>query len=249
MIAIPLVISVLLSAAVFFYKGDSTLNRLKSLYDDDKHIDILAYCDHYESGNYMSQIIRDFIMMIGVFAGVLSISIFLSILLLTRWMSGGMRSSLDQLSEGVKQVQEGNLSYRIHSQKKDELGKACQEFDEMADHLEHMVEERENYEEARKQMLAGISHDLRTPLTSIKAYVEGLIEGIADTEEKKRRYYNALKTRTADLEALIENLSLFSRFDRGEYHYSMEKIPFKQFLLHFLRKMKWNFKEIIWYWI
>lgn len=88
MIAIPLVISVLLSAAVFFYKGDSTLNRLKSLYDDDKHIDILAYCDHYESGNYMSQIIRDFIVMIGVFAGVLNIPIFLSILLLTRWMSG-----------------------------------------------------------------------------------------------------------------------------------------------------------------
>ena len=154
-----------------------------------------------------------------------------------------MRKSLDELSEGVRQIQVGNLSYRIHSRKKDELGKACDEFDEMAEYFEESVRQREQYEESRKQMLAGISHDLRTPLTSIKAYVEGLRDGIANTEEKKQKYYKALQTRTADLEALIDNLSLFSRFDRGEYHYSMEPVVLNEFLDNYFKENEMDFRE------
>ena len=170
-------------------------------------------------------------------------AIAISIFILTRWLSGGMNKSLEQLSEGVRQVQDGNFAYRIHSRKKDELGKACQEFDEMTEYLENSVKEREKYEEAKKQLLAGISHDLRTPLTSIKAYVEGLRDGIANTEEKKKRYYDALKIRTRDLEDLIDNLSLFSRFDRGEYHYSMEKIDFGVFVNSFFKEHEIEFKN------
>ena len=133
------------------------------------------------------------------------------------------------------------MDYRIQSKKKDELGQACQEFDEMIDYLERSVEARVEYEEARKQMIAGISHDLRTPLTSIKAYVEGLSDGIANTEEKKRRYYDAIRIRVGDLEALVENLSLFSRFDREEYHYSMEKIEVKEFLDRFYHENEIEF--------
>ena len=103
----------------------------------------------------------------------------------------------------------------------------------------------EKYEEAKQQLLAGISHDLRTPLTSIKAYVEGLRDGIANTEEKKRRYYDAIKIRTEDLADLIDNLSLFSRFDRGEYHYSMERIDFGEFVDSFLRSMALNLKTMV----
>ena len=222
--------------------GESSAVK-RTYFDGEDSISVLAYCEYYENSSHLSQIIRDFFFLIGLFAVALIVTIACSIFLLTRWLSGGMRRSLDQLSEGVKQIREGNLSYRIHSRKKDELGKACQEFDEMADYLENSVKEREKYEEARKQMLAGISHDLRTPLTSIKAYVEGLLDGIANTEEKKRRYYEALKTRTADLEGLIDNLSLFSRFDRGEYHYVMESIPFGEFLTGFFRENTVDFQE------
>ena len=113
----------------------------------------------------------------------------------------------------------------------------------MAEYFEESVRQREQYEESRKQMLAGISHDLRTPLTSIKAYVEGLRDGIANTEEKKQKYYKALQTRTADLEALIDNLSLFSRFDRGEYHYSMEPVVLNEFLDNYFKENEMDFRE------
>lgn len=92
-------------------------------------------------------------------------------------------------------------------------------------------------------MLAGISHDLRTPLTSVKAYVEGLRDGIANTEEKRQRYYNALRIRAADLETLIDNLSVFSGFDRGEYHFLMERIEFGEFLSQYFKEYSVEFQE------
>lgn len=210
---------------------------------EDGMVSILAYCKDYVSTSTDSQIIREFLNILGIFAAILVITIAISIFVLTWWLSRGMKKSLEQLSEGVRQVQDGNFTYRIHSKKKDELGKACQEFDEMAEYLENSVREREKYEEAKKQLLAGISHDLRTPLTSIKAYVEGLRDGIANTEEKKQRYYDALKIRTRDLEDLIDNLSLFSRFDRGEYHYSMEEIDFAAFVRSFFQEHEIEFKN------
>lgn len=216
---------------------------VKRTYSDGiRQIEVLAYCDEYVQGsNQTSQVIREFLSVVWIFLIVLLTTIVCSIFLLSSWLSRGMKKSLDQLSEGVRQVQEGNLDYRIQSKKKDELGQACQEFDEMIDYLERSVEARVEYEEARKQMIAGISHDLRTPLTSIKAYVEGLSDGIANTEEKKRRYYDAIRIRVGDLEALVENLSLFSRFDREEYHYSMEKIEVKEFLDRFYHENEIEF--------
>lgn len=227
-----------------FAVADGENSVVKRTYSDSgKTLDVMAYCDHYDSGSHLSQIIRDFFALIIFFMIVLIVTIIIGIIVLTRWLSGGMKSSLGQLSEAVRQVQDGNLSYRINSQKKDELGKACQEFDEMTECLENSVKQREKYEEARKQMLAGISHDLRTPLTSVKAYVEGLRDGIANTEEKRQRYYNALKIRTADMEDLIDNLSLFSRFDRGEYHFFMERIELAGFLSQFFKGYTVEFQE------
>ena len=220
-----------------FAVTDGEKSVVKRTYSDgDKTLDVMAYCAQYDSGSHISRIIRDFFVLVLLFMIVFTVTIIISIFVLTKWLSGGMRSSLMQLSEAVRQVQDGNLSYRIHSRKKDELGKACQEFDEMTEYLENSVNEREKYEESRKRMLAGISHDLRTPLTSLKAYVEGLKDGIANTEEKRQRYYNALKIRTADLEALIDNLSLFSEFDREEYPFSMERMEFGEFLSHFFQE-------------
>ena len=227
-----------------FAVTDGSSSAVKRSYAaENTTLSILAFCEDYVSNSSDSQVIRDFISILGIFVGALAVAIAISIFILTRWLSGGMNKSLEQLSEGVRQVQDGNFAYRIHSRKKDELGKACQEFDEMIEYLDNSVKEKEKYEEAKQQLLAGISHDLRTPLTSIKAYVEGLRDGIANTEEKKRRYYDAIKIRTEDLADLIDNLSLFSRFDRGEYHYSMERIDFGEFVDSFFKEHGIEFKN------
>jgi signal transduction histidine kinase len=79
-------------------------------------------------------------------------------------------------------------------------------------------------EQSRRELIAGISHDLRTPLTSVKAYVEGLEKGVASTPEAHKRYIDTIRNKTDDLEHIIEMLFLFSKLDTGEFPYHMERV-------------------------
>ncbi|GHV94896.1 hypothetical protein AGMMS50293_12160 [Spirochaetia bacterium] len=90
--------------------------------------------------------------------------------------------------------------------------------------VRHINEEHEKYENNRRELLAGISHDLRTPLTSIKAYLEGIETGVASTPEKQHKYFSTIKSKTNDLEHIINQLFLFSKLDIGEYPVNMQKI-------------------------
>ena len=112
------------------------------------------------------------------------------------------------LKKGTKEIADGNLDFQLEYANKDEFGEVCREFDAMRGHLKESVETQLSYEKYRRELIVGISHDLRTPLTSIKGYVEGLKDGIANTEEKRERYYNAIHTRAMDMEALSEMILL-----------------------------------------
>lgn len=89
------------------------------------------------------------------------------------------------LAEGVRQIRDGNLGHRIAHAQRDEFQPVCEAFNEMADRLRASVEQSQREEEGRKELLASISHDVRSPLTSIRAYIEGLLDGIADAPEKR----------------------------------------------------------------
>ena len=88
------------------------------------------------------------------------------------------------LAEGVRQIRDGNLDHRIAHAQRDEFQPVCEAFNGMADRLRASVEQSRR-EEGRKELLASISHDVRSPLTSIRAYVEGLLDGVADAPEKR----------------------------------------------------------------
>ncbi|MDR1621511.1 MAG: HAMP domain-containing histidine kinase, partial [Synergistaceae bacterium] len=150
--------------------------------------------------------------------------IFLTNRFLTRFVFGKIVHALHTLTYGVHQVRDGNLGFRIDYREKDEFSGVCGDFNEMADRLLDSVNARQKDERSRKELIAGISHDLRTPLTSIKAYVEGLEKGVASTPEAHKRYIDTIKNKTNDLEHIIEMLFLFSKLDTGEFPYHMERV-------------------------
>lgn len=80
---------------------------------------------------------------------------------------------LNILKDGTRRIADGDLEWELDYHNKDEFGEVCGEFDRMRGHLKESVETRIQYEQYRRELIAGISHDLRTPLTSIKGYTEG----------------------------------------------------------------------------
>lgn len=102
--------------------------------------------------------------------------------------------------------------------------------------LRRSKEEQAKYETYRKGLISSVSHDLRTPLTTIKGYVGGILDGIADTEEKKKKYLLAVQTRTNDLENLVNQLSSYNKMENHMFRYQKEPTDLKQFVREYLEE-------------
>lgn len=183
--------------------------------------------------SYFRRYVVSFVAGMAVLVGAVAV---LTNVLLSVWNARMIMRPLRILKEGTKRIADGDLEWQLEYHKKDEFGDVCGEFDRMRGRLKESVETRLQYEQYRRELIIGISHDLRTPLTSIKGYAEGLQDGIADTEEKRRRYYDAIHIRALDMEGLVDSLSLFARLEHHHHHYQLETVDMKEYLESLLKE-------------
>ncbi len=132
-----------------------------------------------------------------------------------RRLARSIAEPVDQLLQGSRRVQEGDLSLPIRYRGLREFELVCDSFNGMQRHLLEEQEKNARYERARTDMVAGISHDLRTPLTSVKGYVKGVLDGVAATPEKQRQYLSVAYQSACDMDALLQQLFYFSRLETG----------------------------------
>lgn len=167
-----------------------------------------------------------------LFITLLSIIVFTH-LMFNRIAQQTFITPLSQLTRAISAIRKGNLSTRLSAPKNnEELYELFQNFQAMQESLKTSLLRRQEISESRKELLSSISHDLRTPLTSIKGYAEGLRDGIANTEEKRIRYCNAILTRSADMERMLEDLSTYNKLNR--YHWQPEQMDLASLLHDFV---------------
>jgi signal transduction histidine kinase/nitrogen fixation-related uncharacterized protein len=140
-------------------------------------------------------------------------SVFFTDRFLTRFVFKRIAEPLDLLAHGVQQISDGNLDYRLEYDGADEFQPVCEDFNDMARRLKESVERSRHEEESRKELMAGISHDLRSPLTSIQAYVEGLLDGVAATPEARRKYLVTIKVKAEELERMVARILAYSKLE------------------------------------
>lgn len=157
-----------------------------------------------------------------VFYGILTIVFTAAILVV--WLYQGIIKPLHALRRATKQLQEGNLDYSLESMSEDEIGQLCQDFEEMRLHLKEQIEVRIRYEQDLRELISNISHDLKTPLTAIKGYAEGLLDGVADSPEKQARYLKTIYTKADDMTTLVDELSFYSKLDTNRMPYHFEHV-------------------------
>ena len=123
---------------------------------------------------------------------------------------------LEALIEGAKRIQNGNLKEEIYYRGDEEFENVCNTFNAMQRTMLEDGKRRRKDEKARTDMVTGISHDLRTPLTSIQGYIKGILDGVADTEEKKQIYLQTAYEATKEMNILLQKLFDFSRLESGQ---------------------------------
>lgn len=132
---------------------------------------------------------------------------------LTLFVLRHVTDPLDLLAKGTRQIRDGNLSYRLPDDRDDEFAPVFGDFNDMARRLADSVERDRRTEERRRTLLVGLSHDLRSPLTSIQAYAEGLLDGVAKTPEARRRYLEMIVGKTGEMRALLGKISTVAKMD------------------------------------
>ena len=140
------------------------------------------------------------------------------------WLYRGIIYPLNVLKRATKEMKEGNLDYSIQMHLDDDIGQLCSDFEEMRIHLKELIEVKMQYEENSKELLSNISHDLKTPLTTIKGYAEGIIDGVADTPEKIDRYVKTIYHKANDMTVLVDELSMYAKIDNNAMPYNFRII-------------------------
>lgn len=207
------------------YKGGSYQCLVKAISFTDS--------SHSQMGVYiitpMRQIIPEFRkLMIEAFIIIIEVIVFTGFILYF-WINRSFVKPIDRLRLGTRNIKNGNLDFEIRATTKDELGDLCNDFEDMRIKLKNSKDEKEKADIEEKELIRNISHDLKTPLTSIKGYVEGLIDGIATTKEKQDKYLATIANKVSDMDRLIDELTLFSRLDTNRIPYDFVKINVKDY--------------------
>lgn len=149
--------------------------------------------------------------------------------LLMFWIYRSILRPLNRLRVGMNQIKEGDLEYSVQTETKDEIGQICEDFEEMRIRLKEQIESRLQYEEDIKELISNISHDLKTPLTAIKGYSEGLLDGVAVTPEKQEKYLKTIFTKANDMTTLVDELAFYAKIDCNTVPYSFNEINIQEY--------------------
>jgi signal transduction histidine kinase len=138
---------------------------------------------------------------------------------------------LVKLKQAADRIGEGNLSEVVDTgnHSSDEIGELCDSFEDMRQKLSDYANDKMRYEEENRQLISNISHDLRTPITTIKGYVEGIMDGVADTPEKQERYLKMIYSKANEMDALINELSLYTNINNNAIPYEFHRVPVKDY--------------------
>lgn len=157
-----------------------------------------------------------------VLAGIAAIAVILLLAsFFTRKMNRLVMEPVELLVAGAERIWDGNLNEEIRYEGEAEFEHVCRTFNAMQHTILEDQRQREKNEKVRTDMVTGISHDLRTPLPSIRGYIKGVLDGVADTDEKKALYLQTAYESTEDMNALLQKLFDFSWMESGQMPFHM----------------------------
>ena len=146
------------------------------------------------------------------------------VICLVLWIYHSIVTPIHMLQVATQNIKNGNLDFEVEVHNKDEIGELCKDFEEMRIRLKDNAEEKLRSEQQSKELISNISHDLKTPITAIKGYVEGLIDGVADTPEKQNKYLQTVYSKAIDMDHLINELSFYSKIDTNKIPYTFSRL-------------------------
>lgn len=224
------------SSLMFDYDGNSYFYFNKSYQVQDETVQYYFVTKFDKSPAVSSENIRGIV----VFFMILVILLIAPIILIIQL---DIVRPLKELERGAKQISDGNLDFKLRVRSLNEVGTVVYAYEKMRQELKKSIQKQIQYENSRKELISSISHDLKTPITSIKGYVEGILDGVANTDEKKERYLKVIQQKSLDMDRLIDDLFLFSKLDLNKLPFEFEAISLSSFVKNVVEQMAFEYKD------
>ena len=207
----------LLFAATLYGFSQSQAQKAQAVTESDGTVYDISITDSADSQGRVHVMAKD--LFISAFVILISVALVVGL-----WVYRSIAVPLVKLKKATQNIKEGNLDFVLDVEGKDEFSELCQDFEEMRRRLKESTEEKSLIEKENRELISNISHDLKTPITAVKGYVEGIMDGVADTPEKMDRYVRTIYNKTNEMDHLINELTFYSKIDTNRIPYTFNKL-------------------------
>ena len=207
----------LLFAATLYGFSQSQAQKAQAVTEGDGTVYDISITDSADSQGRVHVMAKD--LFISAFVILISVALVVGL-----WVYRSIAVPLVKLKKATQNIKEGNLDFVLDVEGKDEFSELCQDFEEMRRRLKESTEEKSLIEKENRKLISNISHDLKTPITAVKGYVEGIMDGVADTPEKMDRYVRTIYNKTNEMDHLINELTFYSKIDTNRIPYTFSKL-------------------------
>ena len=207
----------LLFAATLYGFSQSQAQKAQAVTESDGTVYDISITDSADSQGRVHVMAKD--LFISAFVILISVALVVGL-----WVYRSIAVPLVKLKKATQNIKEGNLDFVLDVEGKDEFSELCQDFEEMRRRLKESTEEKSLIEKENRKLISNISHDLKTPITAVKGYVEGIMDGVADTPEKMDRYVRTIYNKTNEMDHLINELTFYSKIDTNRIPYTFSKL-------------------------
>lgn len=231
------------SADVFVWKAATMI--FKTYEAEGSTYQIVALCN---TGNNVEiqpsgQTVR-WLIPVFMAIGILAILIIVGISrYFRRKLEDQIMEPIDKLIDAASRIEEGNFEEPVEYEGDQEFEKLCNTFNNMQASVKESIDRAEADDQARTEMIAGMSHDLKTPLTSIKGYIKGVKDGVANTPEKQEKYLDIAYQKACAMEVLLQKLFYYSKLESGNMPMNLVKTEFGGFLFRLVEDYRGDLKE------
>ena len=163
--------------------------------------------------------------------------------IVTIFVTKSIVKPLNMLRNATNKITNENLEFQLKYDSKDEIGQLCGDFEKMRIRLKKSIELQKQYEINRNELISNISHDLKTPITSIKGFIEGILDGVASSSEKKERYLKAAYYKVNTVDNLIDELFLYSKLEVNGVSFEFDNINLVEYLKDCFEELQLDTEE------
>ena len=169
--------------------------------------------------------------------------LFFTAAILVIWTYSGIISRLRQLNNAAENIRDGNLDFSIDTKGHDEISELSESFEAMRKRLQMNAQEKLDAEQEHRMLISNIAHDLKTPITAIKGYSGGILDGVADTPEKQERYLKTIYNKANEMNTLINELTLYSNIDTNKIPYNFHKLNVKDYFTDCMEELEMDLEN------